>query len=191
MSYVGLGIDEVYQGISECHITKSSQEPDREPKNARVCKPLHLALYRAVDLEHAAAKLRQTMLSNLYLLPRLLGLPQDPIDMWYPSNLAAKAYGDGVPHEVLALWEPAALHWARTVYQRAPMQRVRRRYIAIYHQLQTDPPGPKRSRLVNEAFRLHLSFFRINATGLTKLQRHTADLAAEKTRLRAFILRLG
>ena len=36
-----------------------------------------------------------------------------------------------------------------------------------------------------------LSFFRINATGLTKLQRHTADPAAEKTRLRAFILRLG
>src|SRR5712692_1223471 len=36
-----------------------------------------------------------------------------------------------------------------------------------------------------------MSFFRINATGLTKLQRHTADPAAEKTRLRAFILRLG
>ena len=25
----------------------------------------------------------------------------------------------------------------------------------IYHQLKTEPPGPKRSRLVNEAFRLH------------------------------------
>jgi tetratricopeptide (TPR) repeat protein len=114
-----------------------------------------LALYRAGDLEQAAAKLRQTMLSNLYLLPRLLGLPQDHIDLWYPSNLTEKAYSDGVPHEVLALWEPAALHWAHTVYQRAPMQRVRRRYIVIYHQLQTEPPGPKRSRLVNEAFRLH------------------------------------
>ena len=56
---------------------------------------------------------------------------------------------------MLALWEPAALHWARTVYQRAPVQRVRRRYIAIYRQLQTEPPGPKRNRLVNEAFRLH------------------------------------
>jgi len=51
-----------------------------------------LALYRVEDLEHAAARLRQTMVSNLYLLPRLLGLPQDPIDMWYPSNLTEKAY---------------------------------------------------------------------------------------------------
>jgi hypothetical protein len=114
-----------------------------------------LALYRAGDLEHAAAKLRQTMLSNLYLLPRLLSLPQDPIDMWYPSNLTEKAYSDSVPDELLALWDPAALQWAHTVYQRAPIQRVRRRYIAIYHQLKTEPPGPKRSRLVNEAFRLH------------------------------------
>jgi hypothetical protein len=40
--------------------------------------PVHLlcwtlALYRTGDLRRAAGKLRQTMLSNLYLLPRLLG----------------------------------------------------------------------------------------------------------------------
>ena len=77
-------------------------------------------------------------LSNLYLLPRLLGLPQEPIDMWYPSNLTGKAYSDSVPDELLALWDPAALHWAHSVYQRAPMQRVRRRYIAIYRQSEKD-----------------------------------------------------
>ena len=32
-----------------------------------------LALYRAGELEHATAKLRQTMLSNLYLLPPVTG----------------------------------------------------------------------------------------------------------------------
>jgi hypothetical protein len=113
-----------------------------------------LALYRVGEMEHAAAKLRQTMLSNLYLLPRLLGLEQDHIDMWYSSNLADTCYRDEVPEEVLALWEPSALHWAHTVYQSVPMQRVRRRYIAIYHQLKTERPGPKRSRLVTEASRL-------------------------------------
>lgn len=114
-----------------------------------------LALYRAGELEHAAAKLRQTMLSNLYLLPRLLGIAQDHIDMWYPSNLTEKDSIDGFPDEMFALWEPPALHWAHTVYASAPIQRVRRRYIAIYHQLKTEPPGPKRGRLVDEAFRLH------------------------------------
>ena len=71
-----------------------------------------LALYRAGELEHAIVKLRQTMLSNLSLLPRLLGLEQDRIDMWYPSNLAEQRYSDEVPEEVLTLWEPPALQWA-------------------------------------------------------------------------------
>jgi hypothetical protein len=113
-----------------------------------------LALYRAGELEHAGAKLRQTMLSNLYLLPRLLGMAQNHIDMWYPSNLTEKSYIDDFPDEVFALWEPSVLQWASTVYQSAPMQHVRRRYIAIYHQLKTERPGPKRSRLVAEAYRL-------------------------------------
>jgi hypothetical protein len=95
------------------------------------------------------------MLSNLYLLPRLLGIAQEHIDMWYPSNRTDKASSESIPDAVWALWEPAALHWAHTVYVSVPMQRVRRRYIAIYHQLKTEPPGPKRSRLVNEAFQLH------------------------------------
>jgi len=70
------------------------------------------------------------------------------------SNLAEQRYSDEVPEEVLTLWEPPALQWAHTVYQRAPMQRGQRRYIAIYHQLKTERPGPKRSRLVAEAYRL-------------------------------------
>src|SRR5712691_3929351 len=94
------------------------------------------------------------MLSNLYLLPRLLGLAQDHIDMWSLSNLAEQRYSDDVPEEVFPLSEPPALHWAHTFYQSAPMQRVRRRHIAIYHQLKTERPGPKRSQLVAEAYRL-------------------------------------
>jgi tetratricopeptide (TPR) repeat protein len=113
-----------------------------------------LALYRAGELEPATVKLRQTILSNLYLLPRLLGLEQEHIDMWYPSNRAAQRYSDEVPEAALMLWELSALHWAQTVYQSASMQRVRRRYIAIYQQLKMERPGPKRSRLVTEAYRL-------------------------------------
>jgi tetratricopeptide (TPR) repeat protein len=113
-----------------------------------------LALFRSGELEHATDKLRQTMLSNLYLVPRLLGIAQDHLDIWYASNLMEQSYIDGVPDAVFALWEPPALHWARTTYQSAPIQRGRRRYIAIYHQLLTERPGPKRSQLVTEAYRL-------------------------------------
>jgi len=123
--------------------------------------PVHLlcwtlAWYRDGDTRRAAVKLRQTMLSNLYLLPRLLGREQDVIDMWHPSNLTEKSYSDAVPDVLLALWDPPALHWAHTVYQRASMQRVRRRSIAIDHQLQTEPIGPTRNQLVDEA--MHLKY---------------------------------
>lgn len=122
-------------------------------------EPLHvlcwtLALYRAGQTEQAAAKLCQTMLSNLYLMPRLLGGDQDVIDMWHPSNRSEKSYVDALPDELFAVWEPSALEWARAVYDSEPMRRVRDRYIAIYTQLKEEPPGPTRSRLVEEAFQL-------------------------------------
>jgi hypothetical protein len=81
-------------------------------------------------------------------------MDQDHIDMWYPSNLVEQRYSDDVPDAVFALWEPTALYWASTVYQGAPMQRVRCRYMALYHPLRTERPGPKRGRLVAEASRL-------------------------------------
>jgi hypothetical protein len=113
-----------------------------------------LVLYRAGQMEQAAAKLCQTMLSNLYLIPRLLGLDQDVIEMWHPSNLSEKSYVDSLPGELFAVWEPPALQWVYSLYHSKPMWRVRERYIAIYTQLQEEPPGPARSRLVEEAFQL-------------------------------------
>jgi hypothetical protein len=122
-------------------------------------EPLHLlcwtlALYRVGQTEQAAATLRQTMLSNLYLMPRLLGRDQNVIDMWHPSNRSEKRYVDALPDEWFAVWEPSALAWVRTVYDSEPMRRVRERYIAIYTALQEEPPGATRSRLVEEAFQL-------------------------------------
>jgi hypothetical protein len=112
------------------------------------------ALYRTGQMEQAAATLCQTMLSNLYLIPRLLGLDQAVIDMWHPSNLSEKSYGDSLPGELCAVWEPSALQWVYSLYHNESMRRVRERYIAIYTELKEEPPGPKRSRLVEEASEL-------------------------------------
>jgi hypothetical protein len=122
-------------------------------------EPVHslcwtLALYRAGQMEQAAAKLCQTMLSNLYLIPRLLGRDHEVIDMWHPSNVSERHYVDSLPNELFAVWKPLAREWVRTVYDSESMRQVRDRYIAIYTQLKAEPPGPKRSRLVEEAFQL-------------------------------------
>ena len=113
-----------------------------------------LALYRSGDLAGASRKLRQTMLSNLYLLPHLLGLAQGELDVWHSSNLEGKEYLRSVPPEVWALWDEPALQWARETYDSPAFRRVHARYIEVYTQLKSEPRGPRRSKLVDEAFRL-------------------------------------
>ena len=102
----------------------------------------------------ASLKLRQTMLSNLYLLPHLLGLAQDELDIWHGSNLAEKDYLQYAPPEMWTLWDEPALQWARERYESPELRRVRARYIEVYEQLKTEPPGPKRNELVSEAYGL-------------------------------------
>ena len=110
-----------------------------------------LALYRAGDLEAATKKLGQTMLSNLYLIPHLLGLEQPVLDIWHASNLEQKDFVAYIPAEIFALWDEAALHWANDAYHSPPLTQVRERYIEIYHQLKSEPVGPNRTQLVREA----------------------------------------
>jgi hypothetical protein len=110
-----------------------------------------LALYRAGDLEAATQKLGQTMLSNLYLIPHLFGLDQPVLDMWHASNLEQKEFVAYIPAELFALWDEAALQWANDVYHGPKLAQVRERYIEIYHQLKSEPVGPKRTQLVREA----------------------------------------
>lgn len=110
-----------------------------------------LALYRSGDLAAASQKLRQTMLSNLYLIPHLLGLKQGILDIWHGSNLDEKSYLQYAPPQIFELWDEAARQWANDVYHGPELSQVRERYIEIHHQLKTEPRGPKRTQLVMEA----------------------------------------
>jgi tetratricopeptide (TPR) repeat protein len=113
-----------------------------------------LALYRANDLDGAKRKLRETMLLNLYLIPHLLGIEQDEIDMWHGTNTAWKEHLDYIPPVIFSLWDDDARQWARETYQSDDMRQVRERYIEIHHQLQTETEYEKRVQLVKEASQL-------------------------------------
>lgn len=113
-----------------------------------------LSLYHAGDLEAATLKLRQTMLSNLYIIPHLIGQEQEELDIWHGSNLAEKAYLEYIPSEIFELWNEVALKWVWEAYNSPGMSQIRERYIEIYRQLDTESPGSKRSRLVQEALKL-------------------------------------
>ncbi len=112
-----------------------------------------LALHRAGNEIGAAKKLRQTMLSNLYLVPHLLGSPVDELDIWYGSSDAEPSYVEYVPEAYLQLWTEAEREWASGLYRSPGFQSIRERYIEISKALDTTPPGPERSRLVEEMYK--------------------------------------
>ncbi|MCL4880420.1 MAG: hypothetical protein KJ064_27460 [Anaerolineae bacterium] len=121
--------------------------------------PMHLlcwtlALYQSGDQEGAKKKLQQTMLSNLYVIPHLLGMEQEPLDIWHGSNIAEQGYLRYIPPEIFALWDEPAREWLRTTYESPDIQQIRERFIEIYHALKTEPRGPKRTELVKEAGKL-------------------------------------
>ena len=122
-------------------------------------EPVHdlcraLALYRAGDLGQASHKLLHTTLSNLYLIPHLLGLEQDELDIWHGSNYEEKEFLEWVPPEIWALWDAPALQWAQETYDHPEFSRIRARHIEIYQQLKSEPVGPRRSALVEEVVTL-------------------------------------
>ena len=97
-----------------------------------------MALYCSGNLAEATLKLRQAMLSNLYLIPRLLGIAQDELDIAQDEldigdyfNLFQKEDVEYIPSEIWALWDEAALQWAEETYYSPGFQQVRDRFIEI------------------------------------------------------------
>ena len=113
-----------------------------------------LALYRAGNEIGAAKKLRQAMLSNLYLVPHLLGEPISEIDMWHGSSDAEPEYVEHIPDRYLQLWTDEEKQWADRLYKSPGFQSVRQRFIEISKLLDSIRPGPERSRLVREMHEL-------------------------------------
>ena len=117
-----------------------------------------LALYRAERLPEAVAKLRETMLQNRFLLPRLLGRNLDGLDVSPDSDELEIMHLDYMPKEYLGIWNERALRWASTLYD-GEFSTVRARYIEIERELEHEPRGERRTRLVNELFGLKRSTF--------------------------------
>jgi hypothetical protein len=113
-----------------------------------------LALFRAGNEIGAAKKLRQTMFSNLYLVPRLLGTPIAELDIWHGSSDAEPSYAEHVHQPYLVLWTEGEREWAQGLYESLGFRSARERFIEIARALSTTRPGQERSRLVEEMHKL-------------------------------------
>lgn len=116
-----------------------------------------LALYRHGDLVAAENKMLQTMFTNLYLIPHLLNVEIDELDIWHGSNLREKGYLYYVPPELLLLWRDAEIEWLDESYHQAPVMAKRERYIEISHKLNTAEGIPARTKLSAELDKIMVS----------------------------------
>lgn len=113
-----------------------------------------LALHQVGDNLEARLKLRRTMLANLYVIPRLLGIEVTRYDISHGSNLEEPGFLSWIPDEYWGLWSDSDRDWADALWNGKEFRDARNRYIELGHALKDLKPGPERSRVIAEMSRL-------------------------------------
>ena len=115
----------------------------------KLCWALSL---KRMDNEAGAKKmLAETMLSNLYIIPKLLGQAIDEYDMWHASSDGDIGYANNIPRQVVASISETEIQWLSQEYESPEFRRIRRRYIEIFRALRNTKEITGRSALVEES----------------------------------------
>ena len=91
-----------------------------------------LDLFRMGKEEQAKRKLAQAMLSNLYLIPSILGRQVDEYDMWHSSSDGNIDYVQYLPLQVREEIRLSEIEWLTELYDSLEFKRLRKRRISIY-----------------------------------------------------------
>jgi hypothetical protein len=102
----------------------------------------------------AEKPLARTMLSNIYLLPRLLGQPSSGTGDWHAITFEEPEYLESPPEEVIKAITDEDREWIRELYQTENFQNLLQRFIDIQTELKTIPVGEERTKLVYESYHL-------------------------------------
>jgi len=118
-----------------------------------VGEPIHylywaLALYRTGKPKQASAKLLETMLQNVYLLPILLGSWPDTYDIWHSSNMEEPDYITQAPPDFLPQLLEQERSWIGEQFDSFRFRRVREEYIATYRALKYEKNVDKRRQIL-------------------------------------------
>lgn len=123
-----------------------------------------LLLYRKGDLELASKKLRESMLMNLFIIPRLLGLEisgtelekiievEDTTFKGVAYCQDESFYIDEIPSQFFSLWSDDELEWVSFLYNSLEFKTVEARVIEIERELKTLSRGSRRTKLCKELF---------------------------------------
>ncbi len=108
-----------------------------------------LAAHETGAVEEARQRFHLAMLSNLYLIPYLIGEPIEEIDMWHSSNRDCAEYlyeveewFSDIPAEVVP--------WLEAEYKLKGAAQLRWQYVKTYRALQSEKEIGKRSKLLQD-----------------------------------------
>ncbi len=110
-----------------------------------------IILFRMGEENKARYKLAESMLSNLYVIPFILGRETKAYDMWYSSNYDEISYLDYFPHQIIDAIDDDDREWMAGHYDSFIFQRIRKRHVEIYHELDRLEEVKARRPLVEEA----------------------------------------
>jgi hypothetical protein len=113
-----------------------------------------LSLHRMNDDNEAKMMLADLMLSNLYLIPKIIGIDVREYDMWHSSNFSDIDYFEEIPAQVRESIKETDIQWMNELYQSFEFRSIRKRYIEIFKQLQNTKEIEKRRKLLNESYTL-------------------------------------
>lgn len=113
-----------------------------------------VSLYRMGKIDQAEYRLADLMLSNLYVIPKLLGRDIKKYDIWHFSSDAAIDYFDYFPEDVLETLTKEDKTWIEKLHDSFSFQRIRQRHIEIYGELQNIDDIKIRRKLIDEAYKL-------------------------------------
>jgi hypothetical protein len=113
-----------------------------------------LSLKRMGKGGEAKYRLADLMLSNLYIIPYLLGYEVKRYDFWHATNLAEPEIVEYIFPEVIDNITDSEYQWMEELYTSDEFTRIRERYIEIKWQLEDTKNYEQRHKLVQESFSL-------------------------------------
>lgn len=113
-----------------------------------------VSLFRMKHMDEGKYMLADLMLSNLYIIPKVLGLDIKKYDIWHSSSDEFIDYFDYIPNEVLESLSEEDKNWIEESYDSFVFKRIRQRYIEIYHNLLTIKDSEERGQILEESYSL-------------------------------------
>ena len=112
-------------------------------------------ILRRMGREAEARKmLAETMLSNLYIIPKVLDKAIEQHDIWHSSSDSHIGYVEYMPKEVAASITEAEISWINQEYDSLEFRRIRRRYIELFRKLKNTEEIAERKQLLDESYSL-------------------------------------